>query len=192
MLNSISWQEFLSTVALLLGCYYAITTLLLYSREIKDMLTKGKSIDFPHTKAEQVDSSESPLMGSVRYETQQKETPRQQTIDSDELEMAPLQEAEETIAIVDLQEESLKKDLVNIQTEISSLAEIIPLGTRDEAISLFKTLLSNYPQFTGTPFQPPISQFIYECCMETNTHQFDLPDINAWWKDSHSDAVNHP
>ena len=34
MFNSISWQEFLSAVALIGGGYYAITALLLYGSEI--------------------------------------------------------------------------------------------------------------------------------------------------------------
>ncbi|MBX2896830.1 MAG: hypothetical protein KF763_15395 [Cyclobacteriaceae bacterium] len=188
MLESISWQEFLTTVALLLGGYYAITTLLLYSREITNFFNPRKSVGSTDTRSDQSDSLESQLLGSVRLESAQQEIPREESTDSDAWEVAAPKDEEETIAVVDLQEESLKKDLVTIQAEISSLAEIVSLGTREEAISLFKTLLANYPQFSGTPFRPPISQFIHESCEQVNTHQFDLSEINSWWEDSASDT----
>lgn len=193
MLESISWQEFLTTVALLLGGYYAITTLLLYSREITNIFKQGKRNPSLDTKSDQTGLSEShDLMGGVRYENSELQTvPREETTEADALDVAPLQEVEEPVNVIDLQEEALTNDLVTIKNEITSLAEIIPLGTKDEAFSLFKTLLSNYPQFIDTSFQTQISQFIYDSCMKTNTHQFDPHEINSWWTVPETDLDNH-
>ncbi len=192
MLESISWQEFLTTVAIILGGYYAITTLLLYSREITNSCKQGKSSTSLDTKADQTGSSESnDLMGGARYEkSRQQEVLREETTEVDTLDLAPQQDVEEPVNVIDLQEEALTNDLVTIKDEIKSLAEIIPLGTKEEAISLLKTLLSNYPQFIGTSFQPQISQFIYDSCVETNTHQFDPQEINSWWTDPEIDLDN--
>ena len=193
MLESISWQEFLTTVAFILGCYYAITTLLLYSREITFIFKQGKSSTSLDTKADQTDSPVSHnLMGGVRYEKSRlQEVPREETTVADALDVAPPMDVEEPVNVIDLQEELLTNDLVSIKDEITSLAEIIKLGTKEEAISLFKTLLSNYPQFIGATFQPQIPQFIYHSCIDTNTHQFDLHEINSWWTDPETDSNNH-
>lgn len=193
MLESISWQEFLTTGALILGGYYAIATLLLYSREITNIFKKGKSNTSLDAKTGQTGSSEShDLMGGVRYEKGRlQEVPREETTDADTLYVAPPKDVEEPVNVIDLQEEALRNDLVTIKAEIKSLAEIMSLGTKDEAISLFKTLLSNYTQFEGTSFQPQISQFIYHSCKETNTHHFDPQEINSWWTDPETDSNNH-
>lgn len=193
MLELISWQEFLTAVAFILGGYYAITTLLLYSREITNIFKHGKSKASLDTKPDQTDSSKSyDLMGVVRYEnSKQQAVPREETTEADSLVVAPSQDVEEPVNVIDLQEEALTNDIVAIKAEITSLAEIIKLGTKEEAISLFKTLLSNYPQFIGATFQPQISQFIYHSCIETNTHQFDLHEINSWWTDPETDSNNH-
>jgi len=193
MLELISWQEFLTTVALILGGYYAITTLLLYSREITNIFKKGKLKPSLDAKTDQTDSSESnDLMGGVRYEKSRlQEVPREETTEADALDVAPPLDVEEPVNVIDLQEEALTNDFVAIQAEVKSLAEIISLGTKEEAISLFKTLLSNYPQFIGTSFQLQISQFIYDSCIETNTHQFDTQEINSWWTDPETDSDNH-
>ncbi len=131
-------------------------------------------------------------MGGVRYEKSRlQEVPREETTEADALDVAPPLDVEEPVNVIDLQEEALTNDFVAIQAEVKSLAEIISLGTKEEAISLFKTLLSNYPQFIGTSFQLQISQFIYDSCIETNTHQFDTQEINSWWTDPETDSDNH-
>jgi hypothetical protein len=193
MLESISWQEFLTTIALILGGYYAITTLLLYSREITNIFKSGQSNTSTDTKTDQTDSGEShDLMGGVRFEhSRQQDVPREETTEADALHVAPPHDVEEPVSVIDLQEEALRNDLVSIQAEVKSLAEIISLGTKEEVISLFKTLLSNYPQFIGTSFQPQISQFIYDSCIETTTHQFDPQKINSWWTDPETDSNSH-
>lgn len=194
MLESISWQEFFTTIAVLIGSYYAITVLLLYSREITSIF-KRETLKAPgtSTQTDQTDSDGShDLMGSVRFDTsREQELPREEVTTADELDVVPLQEVDEPVDVIDLQDEALTNDLITLQAEIKSLAEIISLGTKEEAVSLFTTLLSNYPQFVGTSFQQQISQLIHDSCKETGTHHFDRQEISTWWSDSASASDDH-
>lgn len=184
MFESISWQEFFTTIALILGGYYAISVLLLFSSEITHFLkSRPQGISEPG-KQQPENTKESILMGGVRFErTSQQELPREETSTTEELQVAS-QDDDEPITAVDLKEESLQRDFASITIEIHSLAEIASQSTREDSAALFKTLLSNYPQFIGTPFQHRVSQLICDSCREVQTHAFDLKEVNSWWTDS--------
>ncbi|QLH32243.1 MAG: hypothetical protein HWD62_07190 [Cyclobacteriaceae bacterium] len=83
MFESISWQEFISTIALLIGGYYVITTLLLYGSEISNIFKQKKlNLTNTHERENQTDSNESiELMGSVKYGGRQSENvPREEKV----------------------------------------------------------------------------------------------------------------
>ena len=108
MFQSISWQEFLTAISLIVGGYYAITTLLLYGAEITSIFKqeKSKSIELKVSE-DQNDSSESnDLMGKVKYETQVN-VPHENEIESSELNVAQAKEADEPIKAIDPREEML-------------------------------------------------------------------------------------
>lgn len=179
MLESISWQEFFTTIALLLGGYYAISVLLLFSSEIANFFkSKPQGVSV----GGQPNSESQPnLMGGVRIEkSTQQELLREEVSNSEELQVAT-QDYEEPINSVDLAMESLQNDFSSISAEIQSLVEIASQRTKGESVSLFKTLLSNYPQFIGTPFQQQITQLISDSCREVSSHPFDLIEVNSWW-----------
>lgn len=184
MFETISWQEFFTTLAVILGGYYAISVLLLFSSEITRFF-KSKPKDLTDPVKQQLEStSESALMGGVRFErTSQRELLREEISTSEELQVAT-QEDEEPITVIDLEQESLQSDFTSITNEVKSLAEIASQSTREDSAALFKTLLSNYPQFIGTPFQHRVSQLICDSCREVQTHAFDLKEVNSWWTDS--------
>jgi FtsZ-interacting cell division protein ZipA len=184
MLESISWPEFISTITLTIGGYYVITLLLLYSSEITNFFKQKKlTPSGTETKSVQNDSNESDnLMGSVRYQNLAAQNlPREETANAEDLHVALSQEDEEAISAIDVAEEHLKNDLASIQPEISSLIEVISQRSKEESISLFKTLLSNYPQFIRTTYQQQLSQMIYDFCKKAGPHHFELSEINSWW-----------
>lgn len=184
MFESISWQEFISTITLLIGGYYLVTVLLLYGSEIGNFF-KQKTLtpSGTETKSRQNDSNEADgLMGSVRYESRAAQTdPREDTANAEDIHVALTQEEEEAIAVVDLAEEQLKNLVASIQLEISSLVQVIPQRSKEESVVLFRTLLSNYPQLIGTAHQQQVSQMIYDSCKETTPHHFEPGEINSWW-----------
>jgi hypothetical protein len=184
MLESISWQEFISTITLLIGGYYVITVLLLYSSEITSFFKQKKlTPSGTETRSGQNDSNESGnLMGSVRYENRIAQTvPREETANVEDLDVALSQEDEEAISVVDLVEEHLENDCASIQREIRSLVEVISTRSREETVALFRTLVSNYPQFIRTAYQEQLSKFIHNSCKEAGPHHFGPSEINSWW-----------
>src|SRR5258707_9796041 len=98
MFNSISWQEFLSATIVIVGGYYSITALLLYSEEIKSIFKQKEQKNIEaNASDDQNDSNESvDLMGSVKYETAVN-VPHEKVVGSEEINAQPLKEAEDAI-----------------------------------------------------------------------------------------------
>lgn len=187
MLESISWQEFISTITLLIGGYYVVTFLLLYSSEITNFFKQKKlTLSGTEAKSGQNDSNESDdLMGSVRYENRLAQNVlREEAANAEDLHIALSQDDEEEISVVNPAEEQLKNHVTSIQLEISSLIKVIPQRSKEESISLFKTLLSNYPQFIRTAYQEQLSQMIYDSCKKAGLRHFELNEIKSWWSKS--------
>jgi len=91
-------------------------------------------------------------MGEGRYEkNSQQEIQRDETTTADALEVAPSRAFEEPVSVTDLPDEMLRNDLITLQAEIKSLAEIISSARRIWLFHNFKTRLSNYPEFFDTP-----------------------------------------
>lgn len=194
MLESISWQEFISTITLLIGGYYAVTVLLLYSTEITNFFKQKKlTPSGTKTRSGQNDSSQSDnLMGRVRHENHVAQTvPREETANAEDIDVVLSQEDEEAISAVDVRQEQLENDLASIQLEIHSLIEVISERSKEENISLFKTLFSNYPGFIGTVHQHELLQMIYNSCKEAGHDHFELSEINSWWTDSEDTSKNN-
>jgi FtsZ-interacting cell division protein ZipA len=193
MLESISWQEFISTIVLLIGGYYLITILLLYSTEINNFFKQKKlTPSGTETKSDQNDSNESDnLMGSVRYENRAAQTvSREETANAEDIDVVLSHEDEEAISAVDVGQEQMENDLASIQLEIHSLIEVLSERSKEESISLFKTLLSNYPRFIGTSHQQQLSQMIYDACKEAGPDHFELSEIDSWWTEP-EDTSSH-
>jgi hypothetical protein len=193
MLESISWQQFISTITLLIGGYYVITVLLLYSSEITNFFKQKKlTPSGTETRSGQNDSNESDdLMGSVRYENRAAQiVPREEIANAEDIDVVLSHEDEEAISVVDVGQEQLKEDLASIQLEIHSLIDVISERSKEESISLFKTLLSNYPRFIGTAHQHELSQMIYNSCKKAGQDHFELSEIDSWWIEP-EDTSNH-
>lgn len=182
MLDSISWQEYFTTIAFLVGAYYGITSLLLYSNEIISILKRGKLTPPTSVTRDQRDSTSHDLMGHARYELrEQTDAPREESVISEELHVIPAQDDEETINFFDEAEEVLKNDFIIIQDEINALIDAVSQVSKEETSSLFKTLLSNYTHFIDTPYQTQLAQFIHDSFKKKNSHEFELSEISTWW-----------
>ena len=123
-------------------------------------------------------------MGGVRYESpEHQNVPREEQIEVDELVIASLTETEESIAVSfeDSPEGKLTQTVSTLYDEIKSLIEIISSETKEECVTLFQTLLSNYPQLTGTGSQEVINRFIHDQCKKHCEFQVELNEINSWW-----------
>lgn len=184
MLDSISWQEFFATVALIAGGYYVITFLLLYSGEITKIFTQKRSNhSTAELKSNQLDSNElNDLMGGVRYQNREEQNvPREDVRSAEELKFVSSDMDLEVFHAVDLIDEQHQNEFQKIIEEINSLVEVISEGNKEESILLFKTLLANYPQLIGTAYQERVSDHIFHACIKACQFHFELDEINSWW-----------
>lgn len=186
MLESISWQEFISTIALLIGGYYVITVLLLYSKEITNIF-KQKKLNLTNTNVgeNQTGSNESiELMGSVRYASSQTENvPREEKVETESLSVVAAQEPEDPIteAVTSEADEALLKSVSTLLEEINTLTEVVAVGSKEECAELFRTLLSNYADLSQSGHEPEITAFIYNSCKEHCEFQIELNEVKSWW-----------
>ena len=178
MFNSISWQDFLFTIGVIVGGYYVITTLLLYSNEIKSIFNQGVSKSIEHDVSDdQNDSDESnDLMGGVKYETQVN-VPHEKIVEYDELTVQRNNEAEDPIEQFDPNEGFAK----TLTTEIETLITEVSSSDEAEIILVFKSLLSVYPQLVNTPRKNSINLLIYNSLREKSVFHPELNEINSWW-----------
>lgn len=194
MFESISWDEFLLTIAILIIGYYFITSLLLFSSEITSIFKQRKSnAQLDHDVVDQNDSSESnSLMGQARFENRTaKIVSREEKVGAEELLVAPLVEVEEEVTLADVLQENLTHTITDLQQQIKSLAEISASNKKEDCIPLFQSLLSNYPELVGTDRQEQISVFLYNTCKEHCEFHLELNEINSWWPQLNSLSNNN-
>lgn len=193
MLESISWQEFISTITLLTGGYYVITVLRLYSKEITNIF-KQKKLNLTNTnvREHQTESNESiELIGSVRYPSSQSENvPREEKVEAERLSVVAAQESEEPIteAATSEADEALLKSVSTLLEEINTLTEVVAVGSKEECAELFRTLLSNFADLSRSAHEPEITAFIYNSCKEHCEFQFELNEVKSWWPNSENTA----
>ena len=191
MFNSISWQEFLTAISLIVGGYYAITTLLLYGAEITSIFKQEKSKSTePEVSEDQNDSNESnDLMGSVKYETEVN-VPHENLIESSELNVQEAKEADEPIKSIDPREAMMAGFATVLQEEIATLVTEFSSSAEGEIILVFKSLLSVYPQLVRTPYKDSLSLLICDSLKANSAFHPELNEINSWWPQVATNSSN--
>lgn len=185
MLQSISWQEFISTIAIFTVGYYIIAVLLLYSREIDNFFRQRKpNLTTKGLGDNQVISNQSfSLIGSVKKgQGQIENVPREARTESENLRILGMAEPEEQISdSVITNTETALPSLSRLTEEIKTLTGVVAHGSTEECAELFRTLLSNYSDLEHTMHQPEITALIYHACKEHCQFQIDLNEVNSWW-----------
>jgi hypothetical protein len=182
MVNSISWQEYLSVIALLVAGYYAITILVFYRSEIKNIFNQKTSKNIKNdSSANQPDANQSnSLIGIIKYESPtQTNVPREELSTTEEMSFAPLVEADEPIN--GTLNNAINRLVSTLLSEIESLLTVISNDDKKEIATLFQALLHNYPQLVATDFQVEISQHIYDALRTGFDFQIELNEVQAWW-----------
>ena len=185
MLQSISWQEFIPTIAVFTVGYYVIAVLLLYSREIDNFFRQKKpNLTIEGVREDQVISNESfSLIGSVKKDYAQTENvPRGAKIESENLRIIGMAEPKEPISgSVTNDTDSALQSVSRLTEEVNTLTGAVAYGSKEDCAELFRTLLSNYSDLVHTMHQPEITALIYHSCKEHCQFQIDLDDVNSWW-----------
>lgn len=180
MFNSISWQEFFQTVIVAVGSYYAISILLLYSRDITQKIQafKTRSVKTePQSRATGLNN----LMGAIKNE-QPSETisSNQKVVSSTEISIS--ENASDTAAKY-LEDALLIGTVSDLLQEVKVIADMITesTGNKEDAASAFQSLLKNYLHLSSTKYQEAIDLVIYDHCKNQCALQVEMSDIRSWW-----------
>lgn len=186
MFNSISWQEFLSAIGIIVAGYYVITTLLLYGEEIKFIFAQRRpNVTETDSNDEQNDSNESiDLMGSVKYETQVN-VPHEKVVETDDINAQPLDEVEDAMdgVIISTPDVLIAKSVAELLLEVKTIITELSHGSREEITSIYRSLLQRYPQLSGSNYQEEINLFIHDSFSTNTSHGFTLDEIKSWWNE---------
>jgi hypothetical protein len=187
MFNSISWQEFLIIIAVVITGYYVITTLLLYSGEITHICKQKESKQTDSdTHDDQSGSNErndpSDLMGKIKYETEVN-GPREKSVASEELQFQASNESEEVIVPVQSNQTDtlLIGTIADLLQEIKALTEVVSASSKEESVSFFKSVLQRFSKLRGTHYEDAVNMFIYNSCKEQCSFDLQPNEIKSWW-----------
>jgi hypothetical protein len=178
MFNSISWQEFLTTIAIVAGAYYFVSVLLLYSKEIIQKL-KGQNREGEKA-APAKEAASSSLMGSARKDPPKK---HEHSIDAEDLAID-----DSTSTDMGSEESLLIGSVSDLIHEIKVLAKVIreSSGAKEDGAPMFQSLLSNYPQLSATKYRASLNLLIHEQCRNECGFEIELIEIDAGWPSAES------
>jgi len=172
MFKTISWNDFLTGIAAILGAYYVVSILLLYSRDAyRWIITRNKS-DKPDDSLSRNISS---VMGGIKTDPPRK---HQQSVDAQDLIVGDADRRENQN-----QDSLLVGSVSDLLHEVKVLAQVIKEsgGSKDEGVPMFQSLLSNYSHLIGTKYQESISLFIHQHCSTESVFEVDLNEVISWW-----------
>lgn len=180
MLNSISWQQFFQTVIVAVGSYYAISILLLYS---KDITQKIRAFKTGSVKADPQSADTGPdnLMGAIKNEQPSGTiSSNQKVVSSTEISIS--ENASNTAAKY-LEDALLIGTVSDLLQEIKVIADMIAesKGNKGDAASAFQSLLKNYLHLSATKYQEAIDLVIYDHCKNQCVLQVEMSEIKSWW-----------
>lgn len=185
MFDTISWNEFLLIVVLILTGYYVFATMLFFRREIS-FSVKSINKSSPTSLGEPVDDirQEEDILGKAQPDVPPVSDHVTST-DSDQLQFSAQEQKEEQLVNSHpaTQDALLIGTVADLLKEVKSLAEVIVdcEGDKEESMSMFQSLLSKYPQLAETKFRTAINMFIQDMCKDKCDFELTVSEIDSWW-----------
>ena len=108
-----------------------------------------------------------------------------QWYNKEEINVKESEEVEEAIVVTvpDSPDTILTKAVAELLKQAKALLTDFPPSNKEEALLIFKPLLSKFPQIVGTPFQDEVSTFIQDALTGNANLQFELMEIKSWWRE---------
>jgi len=186
MFTSITWGVFLTAIFSIISGYYAITSLLLYSSELKAWVT-GK-LKSPQSLIE-IDSVPAPdgVMGPINL-SDLKAEPRISTVADQDIAISADDEFPEPI-LTPRQGSALQADSILVGSVADLLEEIKTLtnliseykSSKAECHAFFHALFLRYPQLRNTTYQEAINLYIMNATLDHFSFEVSLQDVASWW-----------
>ncbi len=181
MFKSISWQEYFYATTIVVGGYYAVSILLLYS---KGLIQKFKANRATPTRVENENSGglSNNLMGKIRRDQPiEKVSTHHKTVQAEEISVA-IEEPKKSETQIS-SDVLLVGSVSDLLQEIKTLSNIISdtKGSKEDGASMFQSLLENYSHLSSTNYQEGINLFLYDQCKSQCAFEIELAEIKTWW-----------
>jgi len=187
MFNTISWTDFLFTIATLCGGYYLICGTFLYHREIVEWLKGANPIqqrtaDVPGPVEDNADD----LLGKIRKTSA---THDDEYLDeADEIQFgkskAQSEDAEDSSPDVpDPDGELIIGKVSDLLEEAKTLISLFAdeKASREDIGAMFRALLEKYTALTFSRYAEAINIFLYDLCRDACAFELHLGDVKSWW-----------
>jgi len=183
MFNSISWQTYLTILVCFGATYYAISAIILYHREILQ-LVKGRSAPTSEIQDDRKSTSTVTVIGASKdsHTSHPSSTP----IDSDEFILSSSND--QFPESIQTTPSSGPANLIigSVSDLLNELKTLIQLceeykSTKEECTSLVAASFLKYPHLKGTTYQHAISAFVCEESKDHLSFTLTLAEVQEWW-----------
>jgi len=188
MLTSITWEIFLTTIFGIVSCYYAITSLLLYSGELKAWVTGTVKHGVRHSHDDPNPAPASnDIMGHVNRSEIVPEL-RTSTIAEQDIAINSTDEVQEPIQIprqgpATQTDAILVGSVADLLEEIKTVTQLINeyKSSKSEAQEFFHALFLRYPQLLNTSYQQAINLYIIDLTPDQFSFDLSVQEVASWW-----------
>lgn len=182
MLNAITWEQFLTAVAVTILTYYLVIITLFFREELRNKL-KGhsSSSDDQSLSNAFTDKDSNELIGSpLSNEGRDTQRTLASSIESQQLHFSQAEEDDASNALTDSRETILIGTVLDLIQELKLITES-KTQDREELIQLLQTLLSRYEQLESTQYKETICHFLLVTLNDKTNHTFTITEIRSWW-----------
>lgn len=186
MITSVTWEIFLNIAFFIVLGYYAITSLLLYSGELKVWIIRTAKRS-PSDSSEPISAPASnDIIGQVnRVDIAQWHT---STIVDKDIAINSKDETQEPIkplrqGTAASADNLLVGSVADLLEEIKTLVQLIGeyKSSKAESQSFFHALFLRYPQLVGTTYQEAINMYLLDAARNQFSFDVSPQEIASWW-----------
>lgn len=188
MFTSITWEIFLTAIFGIVSVYYAITSLLLYSGELKAWATGKVKPVAQHSLG---DPNPTPIANDIMGDVNHSEVGAVQhmsIIGENNIAINSTDEVPEPIQIP-RQGPAVQTDTILVGSVADLLEEIKTLvnliveykSSKAEAAEFFHALFLRYPQLLNTSYKEAINLYILDIAQNKFSFELSLKELASWW-----------
>jgi hypothetical protein len=186
MFTSITWEIFFTSILLIVGSYYIISSLLLYSGDIGQWLKSRAHRSPVKNSQHSTDTHQlTNLMGRVTHDMSDA-IQRTSSIAATDIVVSPADDEPEIIQSPSAfsQTDFVIESFTEIIQEIKNLTQLVAEYKTDkvECQSLFHALLIKYPHLLDTPYQVAVNLYICDAAKSHFPFLVPIHEVDSWWK----------
>jgi hypothetical protein len=187
MFNTISWPDFLFTIAILCGGYYLICGTVLYHREILEWLKDAKQTH-PHSAdvPTPVEDNGDDLLGKIRKTATVHDDEYLDEADEIQFGKSKAQSANAEDSSPDIPDpdgELIIGKVSDLLEEAKTLTSLFAdeKASREDIGAMFRALLEKYTALTFSRYAEAINIFLYDLCKDACAFELHPDDVKSWW-----------